>query len=257
MAPAVDPMRATAPPHAAIAAPLTALDAAGVRWCLLRGADELHRLDGDVDLLVDRRALPALPATLAAAGGFAPLPAWGQRPHRFFIAHVAAEDAWLKLDLVSELCFGRHQELPTRTADAVLARRVRPDRLWLPAPVDRFWALLLHAVLDRGHVRPWRGRELVGLAPCARGEASPLADVVAVACPEGWDPARMLEAAAAGRFEELVDMAPALRAGWPGTWRGAIAARMALRAAARRAGRRLHPQHTRLMTSNNRPRSAG
>jgi hypothetical protein len=257
MAQGAEPVRATPPPHGAIAAPLTALDVAGVRWCLLRGADELHRLNGDVDLLVDRRALRTLPATLAAAGGFAPLPAWGRGAHRFFIAYVADEDAWLKLDVVSELHFGRHQELPTRTADAVLARRVRPDRLWLPAPVDRFWALLLHAVLDRGHVRPLSGRELVGLAPCARGEPSPLAEVVAVACPEGWDPPRMLEAAAAGRFEELVGMAPALRAGWPGTWRGAIASRMALRAAARRAGRRLHRQHSRLMTSNKRPRSAG
>jgi hypothetical protein len=257
MAPGVNPVRAIAPPHDAIAAPLAALDAAGVRWCLLRGADELHRLDGDVDLLVDQRALRAVRATLAAAGGFAPVPAWGQGPHRFFAAYVADDDAWLKLDLVTELHFGRHQELPTRTADALLARRLRHEGLWLPTPVDAFWALLLHAVLDRGHVRPWRGRELVGLAQCARGEASPLADVVAAACPAGWDPARLLEAAAAGRFEELVEMAPALRSGWPGTWRGAIAARMALRAAARRAGGRLHPQHSRLMTSNSRPRSAG
>ena len=231
----------------AVAKALPALDAAGVRWCLLRGADQLHRPDGDVDVLVDRRAHRDLPALLANAG-FSPTRAWGYGPHRFFV-----DRAGLKLDVVSELAFGRHQELPTRSADAVLMRRVRDHALWLPAPADAFWALLLHVLLDRGWVRPRRARELVTLAPRARGAASPLADVVAAACPAGWDPPRMVDTAAAGSFDELLALVPALRAGWPGSRRVAIAARVAMRAAARRAS----GQHNGLITSKSRARSAG
>jgi hypothetical protein len=239
-------VRAPAPPHEAVAEALAALNAAGTRWCMLRGAGELHRRDGEVDLLVDRRALRALPKTLAAAGNFAPVRAWGRGPQRVFVA----DDAPLRLGVVGELHFGRHQELPTRTAAAVLARRVRDGALWLPAPADAFWALLLHVVLDRDRVR---AREIVALAPAARGASSPLADVVTRACPAAWDAARVLETAAAGRFEELAAIVPALRARWPGSSRVAIAARVALGAAAGRVG----AQHNGLMTSNSRPRSAG
>jgi hypothetical protein len=231
----------------AVAKALPALDAAGVRWCLLRGADQLHRPDGHVEVLVDRRALTGLPELLAGAG-FSPARAWGRGPHRFFL-----DRAGLKLDVVSELAFGRHQELPTRSAEAVLTRRVRAHALWLPAPADAFWALLLHVLLDRGWVRPRRARELVALAPRARGTESPLADVVAAACPAGWDPSRVLDTAAAGRFDELLALVPALRSRWPGSGRVAIAARVAMRAAARRAS----GQHNGLITSKSRARSAG
>ena len=42
---------------APVAAAFAALDEGGVRWCLLRGADELARPVGDIDLLVDEQSL--------------------------------------------------------------------------------------------------------------------------------------------------------------------------------------------------------
>jgi hypothetical protein len=249
--------------HPAIATPLAAFDEAGVRWCLLRGAGELHRVAGDVDLLVHRRDLGLVRSRLASMGGFRELRAWGRRPHHFFVAHVACEEAWLKLDIVSELAFGERQELRTGAAEAVLARRIRDGFLARPAPADAFWALLVHVLLDRGEVVPRRGHELVELAAGARMASSPLGTLVEAACPPGWDAQRVLACAAAARFDELLALAPALRARWPGAPRAATEARAHLRGALRRADRArrrlavLGAQQSGLITSYNRSRSAG
>jgi hypothetical protein len=247
--------------HPAIAAPLEALDEVRVRWCLLRGAEDLHHLDGDVDLLVHRLDLPTVRRLLARMG-FAELRARGRRPHRFFCLYVAGQDAWLKLDIVTELAFGPRQELRSRSAEAVLARRVQDGVLAQPAPADAFWTLLLHALLDRGEVRPVHARELEALAVPARAYEAPLAALVNAACPAGWNAARVVETAAVGRFEELLALAPALRAGWPGAPRVAVASRVLLRGVLRRADRwqrRAWPdnQHRGRMTSKSRSRSAG
>ena len=65
--------------------PLGVLDRAGVRWCLLRGAQDLDRVDGDVDLLVSRPELGRLRHALVASGGLSPLSSWGRRPHHFYV----------------------------------------------------------------------------------------------------------------------------------------------------------------------------
>jgi hypothetical protein len=239
--------------HPSIAAPLGALDVAGVRWCLLRGAGQLRRLEGDVDLLVHRRHLPILRRVLTSGGRFAEVPAWGRRPHRFFAAHIASADAWLKLDVVTELAFGRYHELRTRAAEDVLARRIHDGVLARPAPADAFWALLLHALLDRGAVRPERARELIALAGPTRGVDAPLADLADRACPPGWSAGRMLDAAAAGRFGELLALAPAIRGGWPDAPFVVTTGRASLR----RVLRRVAPQQRGRMSSKSRSRSTG
>jgi hypothetical protein len=246
------------PVHPAIAAALGALDQVGVRWCLLRGEADLRDLGGDVDLLIDRRDLRLLRRTLVGPAGFARLPAWGRGPHRFFVARIGGEDAALKLDVVTELCFGRYHELRTRTAAQVLARRRRDNALARPAPADEFWALLLHALLDRAEVRPAHARALAALSGGAQVEDGPLSPLVDLACPRGWDAARVAGAAAAGRFAELEALAPALRAGWPGAGHSARARlAVALRRIDRRLPRRRGAQHSGRMTSRSRSRSAG
>lgn len=249
--------------HPAIATPLAAFDDVGVRWCLLRGAGELDRLDGDVDLLVHPDDLRLVRCRLAHMGGFSELCAWGRRPHCFFVANVAFERARLKIDIVTELAFGRRQELKTGVAEAVLARRIRHGTLARPAPADGFWALLLHLLLDTGAPRPARVQELAALSTPAAAAPSPLRTVVDAACPPGWDAERIFGLAAAARLDELLAIAPALSAGWPGTSRLAAVTRASLRSALRRAdhGRRLLLGGARHMsgriTSNRRLRSAG
>jgi hypothetical protein len=193
---------------------LAALDAGGVRWCLLRSGTDLDVLVHPDDIGLVRAALT----------GFDEQRPWGRRPHRFFVSGDT------KLDVVTELAFGRRHELRTDAADEVLARRVRVGGVPLPAPADRFWALLLHELLDRRVTR--REPELRELA---RGdvESGPLAALVRAA---GWSPAAVAALVAAGRFEELRPRAAALRACWPGSSLGA-AARSGVRAAMRRADR--------------------
>jgi hypothetical protein len=249
--------------HPAIATPLAAFDDAAVRWCLLRGARELDRLDGDVDLLVHPDDLRLVRYRLARMGGFRELRAWGRRPHRFFVANVALERTRLKLDVVTELAFGRRQELRTVAGEAVLARRIRDGTLARPAPADAFWALLLHLLLDPGTPRRSRVDELAALSAPAATAPSPLRTVVEAACPPGWDAEGILGLAATARLDELLALAPALSAGWPGTSRLAAATRASLRSALRRADRgrlRLLGGDGHMsgpITSNRRLRSAG
>ncbi|MDP9346146.1 MAG: hypothetical protein M3P44_10550, partial [Actinomycetota bacterium] len=191
-----DPRVAVAVPPA-LAGVLAAWDEAGVRWCLLRGAEDLQDPAGDVDLLVDRSDAEVVRRLLTRHGAFLEKPAWGRRPHRFFVTYVEDEDRWLKLDLVTELCFGRRHELRTTAADAVLARTVRSGTLTHPAAPDAFWALLLHVLLDGRPPDAHRARELRQHAAAARTRDAPLADVVDAACPPGWDAARVVDAAAA------------------------------------------------------------
>ena len=235
---------------------LAELNASTVRWCLLRDGPELDPHGGDLDLLVHADDLRVL-RRLLAESGFTELRAWGRWPHRFFVA------APLKLDVVTELAFGPDAALRTHVAKAVLARRVLARPAPRPAAPDAFWALLLHVLLDRGVVRPDRAHELTALAPLARDAASPLVRLVETACPPGWDTARIADTAAAGRFKELLGLAPELRSRWPGTPPVGSEARAWLRGGLRLASRRLPPrprqfdQNSGAITSNSAARSTG
>jgi thymidylate kinase len=137
--------------HPTLAGAFEALDRAGVRWALLRGADDLVLPSGDVDVLVDRAALPSLDGILTAAG-LQRLGVRGHGRHRFYFAHDPAHDLWLKLDVVTGIDFGRFQELRTPLAEGCLDRRVRVGDLWRLAAEDEAWLFLLHQLLDKGRI---------------------------------------------------------------------------------------------------------
>jgi hypothetical protein len=224
--------------HPALAGALARLDEAGVGWCLLRGEATLNPPEGDVDLLVHGDDVRAVRRVLTSISGFVEFRGWGRWPHAFFVGHVPGEDARVKLDVVSELAFGRYGELPTRAGEAVVARRVRDGLLVRPAPADAFWALLLHGLLDRRALSPGYARELEALSPAARADDSPLRALIDAASPPSWDAARVIDAAAARRFDALLAIAPHLRAHWPGTPRAASTARAWFRRGQRYADRR-------------------
>ncbi len=146
-----------------------ALDDASVTWCLLRG--EPGGEGGDVDLLVERRhrdrALTALRSV-----GFAPVPSLGRGSHRFVFGFDPARGRWLKLDLVTDLAFGRHQEFRTAAAGPCLARRIRDRGLPVLVPDDAAAALLIHSLLD-GRSVP-EGAALAALQAIAAGRSGPL-----------------------------------------------------------------------------------
>lgn len=132
--------------HRLLAAAFETLDEAGIDWLLLRGVDDLARPRGDIDILVRPGSLAAVASVLAPLG-FRSLLAPGHGSHRFLVA-CSEDGVWLKLDLVTELAYGRRKEILAAHADAVLARRARVDGLATLAVGDGLWALLLHRIAD-------------------------------------------------------------------------------------------------------------
>lgn len=128
---------------------LAGLDDAGVRWCLLRGGPEALSAPGDLDLLVAPTDLDRTVAVVTAHG-LIRLAGHGRGSHRFFLGLDGTTRSWVELDLVTELAYGRHFEVRTPAAEQCLGRRVRRDDVWILAPADEFWALLLHCVFDKG-----------------------------------------------------------------------------------------------------------
>jgi len=195
--------------HPVLASAFGALDGAAVRWCLLRGEAELHGRGEDVDLLVAEADHAAVTTALERLG-YVRLAAWGRGSHRFFLTYDAEHDTWVKLDLVSSLSFGPHAVMETGAAGACLERRTLVHGVWLLADQDRFWALLLHCILDRGDVPERHGRPLRELAGVVTA-GGPLAAWFTAHGPDGWDPARAVAAARDGDWPSLVAVGRRMR----------------------------------------------
>ncbi len=138
---------------------------AQIEYCLLRDYDQLDRLDhtGEIDLLVRANQLEALNNLLPQLG-FVKLPGWGHAPHHFFVAYDQQSDSWLKLDVVTEVVYGRPiPTLRTPLAASCLGNRQRRGPTFVPAPEDELVTLLLHCALDKGDFAPARIERLQAL----------------------------------------------------------------------------------------------
>ncbi|MDN4643033.1 hypothetical protein [Arthrobacter sp. PsM3] len=193
--------------HPTIAMALRALDASGLPWVLLRGEDDLVRPRGDVDILVGEGQSQRMDALLAGVG-FRRVLARGHGSHRFYFNYDAEEDLWLKLDIVSEISFGRFQQWHTPLAGGCLKRRIRNGLLWLPATTEQAWLQLLHTMLDKGGaVRPEQ-METVRVA----GALASTYDFIAAYVDRQVGPgtaAELLKLVRSGSFDDFRD--PALR----------------------------------------------
>jgi len=85
-----------------------ALNQRQIKYCLLRGMAELSEdlPRKEVDLLLLSDHLPEFANTVFRLGFF-PIPSWGHAPHYFFVAFDKQSDAWLKLDVVIDLVYGK------------------------------------------------------------------------------------------------------------------------------------------------------
>lgn len=135
-----------------------------ISYALLRGYDELSQPgDKEVDLLVAAAHLPRLRELLPAAG-CAALPAWGHAPHHFFLAYSPAAGEWLKLDVVTELRYGKPvRHLAVALAQSCLQHRQAQPPLYVLAPEDEFLTLVLHCLLDKAGFREARRQRLTAL----------------------------------------------------------------------------------------------
>jgi ADP-heptose:LPS heptosyltransferase/O-antigen/teichoic acid export membrane protein/thymidylate kinase len=199
-------------PHPALVELFSVFTQQNIRWLLLRGETELASPAGDVDLLIDPQDMPRAREILMESR-YLYLPTYGRGSHRFFVGYHAATQTWITLDIVTEMTYGRYLNLRSHAATGCLTRRERLGSLYVFAPDDRFWALFLHCMLDKGSFAPHRAVRLRELAPMARLNG-PLARQVALACPDGWDPAQLVERVTLGDWEALTHLAPILRAGW-------------------------------------------
>lgn len=196
-----------------VAAALHALDGTGLPWLLLRGEHDLARPSGDVDILVARELLPVLERVLEAAG-FRRVLAPGHGSHRFYFCYSAAADAWVKLDIVSEIAFGSYQQRRTSLAECCLGRRVPSGPLWLPAAPDQAWLQLLHLFLDKGRIAPSR-REAARVAAAAASADDSIAEFVDRRMGPGTA-ANVLELVRTGRFDDVPAAAAAMTSKWSG-----------------------------------------
>ena len=207
--------------HPLVAAAAEALETVGVQWALLRGEHDLGDPRGDVDILVDgSRGLSAVERALRPLGIVA-VPQLGAGAHRVFVGYHRPTRRWIEFDIEWDLDFGPQLHftlnwlaptLRTEAAQAVLARRRRaPDLpgMWVLHPDDAFWALLLHVIVDKGRVKPQYADRLVALADQATPSA-PLAQVVATACPESWDPDRIIRCARVRDWATLLELGQVL-----------------------------------------------
>jgi hypothetical protein len=212
-----------------------ALEESGISWALLRGDSELASNGQDVDILAAPSDLSRLEKALAPLG-YARLRSRGRGTHSFFVAYDNADGSWVKLDVVTDLAFGRYQELRLQGAAGCLDRRRQIGQLVVLAPGDAFWTLLLHCLLDAGKFTEAHRRSLLDLADQAQSSTSPLVPALERAVGGGW--AHTLFAlATAGDWAPLGGTAPSLRAAWVRRRPLAVRRTFLRNAALRRAGR--------------------
>jgi hypothetical protein len=206
--------------HPTLAALFRALDRIDVVWCVLRGEEDLACPAGDIDLLVAGAHVPRF-RRVAAELGFASVPAWGYGSHLFFVGYDPAHDTWIKLDVVTELAFGRNFALAAGAEADVLARRQRVEGAWVPNRDDAFWTLLLHRLLDKGGIGPADAEQLAALALEARADGT-LGRVVDPLCPAGWSAADIAAATRRHEWDTLSRLGPDLAASWRRQRRGDV-----------------------------------
>jgi thymidylate kinase len=211
--------------HPMLREAFAALDRAGVEWCVLRGERELARPPGDVDLLISPSGCERARAALRGVG-FARLRAHGRGSHSFLRAYHRPTDLWITLDIVSELSYGPAFSLATRAEHGCLGRRGRAGDVFVLAPDDAFWTLLLHCVLDKRAVDAHHALRLEALAEMAVPDG-PLASLVAALTPRDWSSRRILRAARSGDWEPVLALYPSLLRSWGRAALGRVVTRVA------------------------------
>lgn len=188
----------------------------GLRWCLLRDdgvlSEEPPVADSrtsysDVDILISPQDIDHACA-IAFESGFLPLRAYGRGTHRFCVTYDRASDAWLELDLVTELSFGPYQELFISFAEPLLAGRIPMGDGWILSPSDRYWALLLHCLLDKKSIAPRHAAKLGATAPAEVGSLATLC----LARWSRWSTEQVHQKAEAKDWAGLLRLGPSLAA---------------------------------------------
>lgn len=150
---ATDREAGSAPTQTLLSAVYQMIETTGAAWVVLRGGEESIERGGDVDILVDPAFLDQLSAQLRQLG-FGSVPSAGQGSHQFFLGFDEHIDKWVRLDFVTRIDFGVHQQLTTAIAGDLLGRRSPRENHWRLNDDDAFWYLFLHRYLGKRSLRP-------------------------------------------------------------------------------------------------------
>jgi thymidylate kinase len=184
----------------------------GVRWCIFRGEDDLETPVGEIEFLIDRADMARAHQALAALK-FVQLTAGLAGSRNTWLSYHVPTGRWIRLHILSELAYGPHYALQTQAEAGCLARRQRLGAIYVLAPEDAFWTLLLHCLLDKQVVALQDRVRLQELAVQARSDGQ-LAKVVEKACPTGWNAARLVACVRQSDWATLALFSPALSAAW-------------------------------------------
>ena len=198
--------------HPRLAAAFAALDAAGVRWCLLRGRDDLASPAGDVDLLFH----PADAARARQAMTNAEMPTfrvWAGGSQNIFLGWDRATERWVQVHAVTEIAFGPNYGFRARGIEPLFSRLDRVRNVPMPSAADRFWITLLHALLDKGCVKEKHRAPLVELARSVGGGGD-FARLVDRVAPEGRTAEMIRALVLAERWDDIERLGPVLRTQW-------------------------------------------
>jgi thymidylate kinase len=129
----------------------TLFNRAGIRYVVLRNYEFLpdRMIDGDIDVLVDPQGITEATNMLRDMDFVITEEAY---PHYFALHFQETSGEWLKLDLVTDLYYGRKFKLPINGnhREFLLGRRQPFRSFFKPAPEDEIVHLLLHSLLDKG-----------------------------------------------------------------------------------------------------------
>jgi hypothetical protein len=102
--------------------------------------------------------------------------------HRFYILTDPSSGASVKLDVVTQLVYGKQLKLASALESGCLDRRVVDDGVYVLEPSDTFWTVLLHCLLDKQKVTPHRAAELESVVEEVR-RPSPGEEFFETLCP--------------------------------------------------------------------------
>jgi len=129
----------------------TFFNSAGIRYVVLRNYDFLpdRMIDDDIDVLVDPQGITEVINMLRDMDFVITEEDY---PHYFALHFQEASGEWLKLDLVTDIYYGRKFRLPINGnyRECLLDRRQPFRSFFKPAPEDEIVHLLLHSLLDKG-----------------------------------------------------------------------------------------------------------
>lgn len=148
------------------------LDEADVRWMVLRNHEDIpHRIGHDVDLIVhpdDAHRVDDVVRSAVRKRGLILLRAYVGIEHETF--DVAASELTGRLLLhVDAQTAARYRGRLLVDADDLLSHRRRAGALWVPTPAMEAYALLLHAALHKGELKPKYAERLARLEAAEPG----------------------------------------------------------------------------------------